>query len=284
MKKCVECELENRSSAEFCGSCGAEFAVEVTQMTVAEPANLEQKTQKAARSRVRPILFGSLAFLLVVGLCGFFWLRSVGSIPSVQESLAAIDDDTETTAATDPPTKATGATDKLNSNGVPMSCDAPTLMALANDILISQMGATDQVQVMASGYDISQVDSQSTGVSANVIEDPSKFAQLICSYSSGVTSDGLTAHMLTLNIDSESHPTDWRGSIDEVAMKFNAGEKAAMYYPSGSGYENGGGLSWIIWVGDKTLQVDTWSPDGAHGETLNTSKIGKVVQLLKAGK
>lgn len=258
MSRCKFCSTSNRPNVENCKACGR--AIEpVESPTVSEGDFTSPKKilGKLARQRVtKRQIFISLTILTVLSVSISMWacFTSQGKPASSAASL------------------------HLNQQGIPKSCKLSELSEFSAKVLSNQFGIKGKLSIETTGYSTSQVDANVTGVDPAPTNVPSKFASLFCQYT--ISSLGQGSPQVRLYFDSVAEPRAWMGSEDEEELRLGLGEDLAVYFPTGSGYEYGGGNAWRIWVNDKYLLIDTWSQDPTI-VTLPKPELGRLIKLLK---
>lgn len=282
LKKCIDCKSDNRAIAVFCGSCGAKFLAEPIAARVEVPSDEHSITATRKISRLLPILAGTAALALLLVLGSYVYLQSAKSASIPHASLSASLGEQPISSPSPSQTVPTRSV-SLNSFGIPTTCDVPEFVALASDILKNQMHSKGDISLSSIGFAASQLDAANNGGSMPSTTDPNKFKHLACSYSADLDGYGYYNHMVNLDFDASSYSRDGSSAFDEQEILLNAGEDHATYYPSGGGWSEGGGLRWIIWISDATVEVNTWSAEGAHGEVLDQALIGNVLGKLDAG-
>lgn len=251
MKFCENCRTKNRASAEFCSTCGSDLS------------DTKQSEVKAKSTIAKTILvwFGVAAVATAIAI----------SAASILQSLP--NDKTNTNSALSP-TPSESPVAFLNKFGVPLRCDHPAISDVARNLLATQMGAALDMQTTAYGFADSQVDAQNLGLTMKEESDPSKYKHLDCDFSAG------SDYSVYMSFDSVAAPRDWMSSADEQLLEFDGGAKLVMYYPSGGGYEYGGGSTWRIWVAEGYLGIDSWSANYAYNQTMPAREISNLISAL----
>lgn len=260
MIDCRTCGFSNRVKAGFCASCGGRLG------SAEQPAVSEKKDKPRRIVSAKSLVW---ALVPLLGLAGGFVLSQPSSTPEPSSPVV-----TQSPSATEQP----GI--QFNSLGVPTSCSHPYLMQLAESLLIEQMGASGEITVSSFGYLESFVDLRNTEAEPTETKDPSLFAHIECNYDAVFDDQGFSSFAVYLVFDSASIPRDWMGSSDEQEITLDAGEKLAVFYPSGGGYEYGGGSTWRIWAKDGYFSIDTWSANGPLNEFLPINTVKKIVQSM----
>jgi hypothetical protein len=280
MKTCNTCQSDNRETAEFCGTCGAKFELEMTKIPVSEPLDQSEVSTKPGKSRLRLVIFSALAVLLATAIGAFLWFSSGTPVAEVHPSESA--GSTYSSSAVPTPTAVESSNPAaLNSFGIPTSCGLPAFRSLASDFLKTQMHSKGEISISSLGYSASVMEANNNGGSMPSTTDSARYKHLACSFSADLDKYGYYNHEVKLDFDASYYNRDGQGGGDEQEINLNVGEDLALFYPSGGGYEEGGGLEWRIWMPTSTIDVNTWSFDGAHGEVLNPTKFGDVVAALK---
>lgn len=260
MTVCQNCQTENRTGAEFCGSCGESILRDSSTPNLTKPAKIRKKISGLTillAILVPGIALGA-AFVLVFGAPNLIPFEVGGAQAKPDESVAP----------------------RLNAHGVPLSCDESDLAALATDILVDQQDSKDKIVIDSTGYSMSFVDARNIDSNPPLTSDPTEYQHLTCSYKSSLDSNENYNKSVLFEFDSVAQPRDWIGSISEQEVELNLGEKLMIYYSDGSGYEYGGGLTWRLWVANSYMQIDTWSADGNGYAILKSNLIGNVIKLL----
>ena len=258
MSRCNFCSTSNRPNVENCKACGRAIEpVESPTVSESDFTSPKKVLGKLAGQRVtRRQILVPLAILTVLSVGISMWglFTSQGKPASSAASL------------------------HLNQQGIPKSCKLSELSEFSAKVLSNQFGINGKLSIETTGYSTSQVDANVTGVDPTPTKVPSKFASLFCQYT--ISSLGQGSPHVRLYFDSVAEPRAWMGSEDEEELKLGLGEDLAIYFPTGSGYEYGGGNAWRIWVNDKYLLIDTWSEDPKI-VTLPKPELGRLIKLLK---
>jgi len=255
--RCGFCSTKNASSSTLCKECGR--ALEhigeedrQTRRAIAIKAKFAERKLERNRKGFKAYAYFAVALLSVgVLILGLNW---------------------------NSPQHGSGGNTGLNPQGLPSSCSTPELLAMGTAVLYNGFDLKGKIQVVSQGYANSFVDAHQTGAELISTSVPSKYASLTCTYSVG--KDSGDSPTFEISLDSVSEPRSWAGSIDEEVLKWGFGEKLVVYYPEGEGYEYGGGNMWRVWIGQKYLNLASWSPT-PRLVTLPQPELKSLITLLK---
>lgn len=264
---CDFCETKNKTNLGSCVACGKPLENAKEHVSKSNSKERKPKVGKSSvssgKSKKLALAAAPVIVLAVGAMIGFTAFSGhKGSSDSLPE-----------------PTPSATARAALNDFGLPKNCDEPELTNFAGDLL-RQMGANGPVNAGAYGYETSWVDIQNTGGTNVDTADPEKYGALECTYSAPNGSEEDTPKVY-LHFDSVAQPRSWMEMEGEEELSLGLGEKLAVYYPGGGGYEWGTGNTWRVWVKDAYLGIDTWSTADSHVEILDKQLFGNVIDLLK---
>ena len=264
MHKCQFCSTKNTEFATVCKACGKKLVLLKSPELAPAPSAKDSRQSKSEggnhSKQIGKSLWGITATFAVVAAIVLPVLFTNGVLGKNSGD------------------QATANAKKLNQHGMPLSCKIPELMALSKTILLTQLGGKGKIVVKTRGYSNSQVDVHNVGGQLQETKIAKKFVSLDCSYSTSELGNGGPA--LYVEMDSIPQPRSWWQSIEEQEVTFGFGETLAVYYPSGEGFEYGGGCSWRIWVGGKYLGINSWS-ETPKIIRLPQTELEKLLKLLK---
>lgn len=263
--KCGFCSTSNKRNSVNCKACGKPlYANRLTsrkQVKFKEtmPPNLIKTIRASLTKNSKSKIWSVALFFLGITGCVFLFTTGIYSHGSGPGSVAK--------------------SGKLNNSGLPVSCDMSEIRTLAESILVNQLTVNGKIQIEESGYATSWIDVGNSSIDPVETSNSDEFAALTCNYSQ-VAKQG--SPRVTIEFDSVAEPRSWRGSIDEQEIRLGYGEKLIVYYPSGGGFEYGGGVLWRVWVDEIYFEISTWS-ESPKIVNLPRNEFQTLINLLKKG-